>query len=163
MSFDVVMLATPEIDYYAEGTRANWQSYCDRQGYTFVCGRERIFEDMHVVWSKVGLIEQQMSVSDSEWIVLVDADTVVNRPDYKLEELIAKYPGRDVLISEDCSRRFGVPVPLSLLGPKSMGVYRAANTGFLAIRNNAFGRRFIDHWMELAKGEFVEIADEFPS
>ncbi|MGD1955461.1 MAG: hypothetical protein ACFBZ9_09555, partial [Sphingomonadales bacterium] len=53
--FDVIMLATPNIDYYANKTRENWSKYCIRHGYNFTCYRKHVIEDMHIVWSKVAI------------------------------------------------------------------------------------------------------------
>lgn len=156
------MLATPEIDYYAEKTRENWRKYCERHGYGFHCGRQRIFKDMHVVWSKVGLLQGQLEQSKADWVVLVDADTIVNRPDFTLPQLTMKYPGKCVLISEDCSRRFGIAFPLSLKGLLTMRTFRPANTGFVAVQNNAQGRAIVSSWVDLAHMEFASIADKFP-
>ena len=93
MSFDVAMLATSHIDHYALATRANWQAYCDRHGYRFVCWPEAVLEDMHLIWSKIELMRRHLRDTTADWLVVVDADTVVNDPDRTLEELVLAPPG----------------------------------------------------------------------
>jgi hypothetical protein len=162
ISFDVAMLATPHIDGYAGATRANWQAYCDRHGYQFTCWREAVLDDMHLIWSKIELMRRHMRDMTADWLVVVDADTVVNKPERTLEELVLTHPGKDFLISEDCSRRFGIPLPLGLRGVVSARTLRPPNCGFMMIRASDFGRRFLDEWLENGRGKLSHIADVFP-
>lgn len=151
LRFDVVMLATPNIDYYAAETRANWQSYCDRHGYRFICWREVLLTDLHVIWSKLEMLRQQMQQSDADWVLLVDADTLVNKPEMQLSDLLDKHPGKDIVISEDVSRRWGIPVPLSFTSVRLSKSLRPPNTGFMYIRNNDYGRMFLQRWIDFAR------------
>ena len=162
LSFDVAMLATPHIDHYAKATQANWQAYCDRHGYQFVCWRETVLDDMHLIWSKIEWMRRHMRQMTADWLVVVDADTVVNKPERELSELVRAHPGKDFLISEDCSRRFGVPMPLSLRGVLSARTLRPPNCGFMMIRASDFGIRFLDEWLENGRSKFKDIADVFP-
>ncbi len=161
-SFDVAMLATPHIDHYAKATQANWQAYCDRHGYQFVCWHETVLEDMHLIWSKIESMRRHMRDMTADWLVVVDADTVVNRPERELAELVRAHPGKDFIISEDCSRRFGIPLPLSLRGVVSARTLRPPNCGFMMIRNSDFGVRFLDEWLDNGRGKLAHIADVFP-
>lgn len=162
LSFDVAMLATPHIDHYAKATQANWGAYCDRHGYQFVCWQETVLADMHLIWSKIEWMRRHMREMSADWLVVVDADTVVNRPERGLAELVLAHPDKDFIISEDCSRRFGVPLPLSLRGVVSARTLRPPNCGFMMIRNSDFGTRFLDEWLENGRGRFAHIADVFP-
>ena len=162
ISFDVGMLATPEIDYYAAATKANWRAYCERYDHQFICWRETVLDDMHLIWSKIELMRLHMQEMESDWLVVVDADTVVNRPGLTLADLVRSNPGKDFLISEDCSRRFGIPLPLSLRGVVSTRSLRPPNCGFMMIRASQFGRNFLDQWLENGRGKFSHIADVFP-
>ncbi|MBW1875585.1 MAG: hypothetical protein JRI98_09420 [Deltaproteobacteria bacterium] len=142
MTFDVAMLATRQIDHYAAATQANWRAYCDRHGYEFTCWRDAVLDDMHLIWSKIELMRRHMREMTAEWLVVVDADTIVNKPERELADLVRAHPDKDFLISEDCSRRFGIPVPLSLRGVVSARTLRPGNCGFMMIRASDFGRRF---------------------
>lgn len=162
ISFDVAMLATPHIDHYAAATRANWQAYCDRHGYQFTCWREAVLDDMHLIWSKIELMRRHMRNMTADWLVVVDADTMVNKPERTLADLVLAHPDKDFLISEDCSRRFGIPMPLGLRGVVSARTLRPPNCGFMMIRASDFGRRFLDEWLENGRGKLSHIADVFP-
>jgi len=161
-SFDVAMLATPHIDYYAGATQANWQAYCDRHGYRFTCWREAVLEDMHLIWSKIEWMRRHMRDMTADWLVVVDADTCVNKPERTLAELVHAHPGKDFIISEDCSRRFGIPMPLSMLAIRSARTLRPPNCGFMMIRRSDFGIRFLDEWLANGRGKYADIADVFP-
>ena len=162
LSFDVAMLATPEIDYYAAGTQENWRAYCDHHGYSFTCWRSVVLDDMHLIWSKVEWMRRHLRDTTADWLVVVDADTVVNKPDRTLAALVHAHPGKDFLISEDCSRRWGIPMPLSLKGVVSARSLRPPNCGFMMVRNSDFGRRFLDEWLENGRGRYSRYADTFP-
>jgi hypothetical protein len=162
MTFDVAMLATRQIDHYAAATQANWRAYCDRHGYEFTCWRDAVLDDMHLIWSKIELMRRHMREMTAEWLVVVDADTIVNKPERELADLVRAHPDKDFLISEDCSRRFGIPVPLSLRGVVSARTLRPGNCGFMMIRASDFGRRFLDEWLENGRGKYSHIADVHP-
>jgi hypothetical protein len=160
---DVIMLATPKIDYYASQTSAGWRAYCSRHGYEFKVYREQVVADMHVVRSKVAVFRGHMRDSRADWVVLVDADTRVNRPELRLESLIYRYAQhKEFLISEDCSRRFGLPIPLSLKSLKMSGSWRAPNSGFMMVRNTPSNADVFDEWLTNGRGPFAAIADIFP-
>ncbi|MEM9287875.1 MAG: hypothetical protein AAGA36_06035 [Pseudomonadota bacterium] len=157
------MLATPNIDYYANKTRENWSKYCIRHGYNFTCYRKHVIEDMHIVWSKVAILEKHLRNTKSHWVIMVDADTTVQQQEQTLDALTQRYD-KDVqmLISEDCSRRFGLPIPLSLNGVIKSGQYRPPNVGFLAMRKTPFSIALMQEWLALARGTLADIADVFP-
>jgi hypothetical protein len=117
---------------------------------------------MHVIWSKIEHFRRHAAVSKADWIAMVDADTYVNRPELDLDWLIAHYPGKEFLISEDCSRRFGVPIPLSLRGVKLSKRWRAPNCGFILARNNPRIVGIFDEWLKDGRGQFAAYADIFP-
>lgn len=161
-SFDVTMLATPNIDYYAQATAANWADYCARHGYTFIRWQEKTLPQMHIVWSQIDLMIRHMKASKADWIVTTDADTIVNKMDQPLTELLDTYDHKTMIISEDCSRRFGLPVPLSLRSIKCSGAWRAPNTGFFMLRNDARALEMLEKWMDYATGDYAAWNDIHP-
>lgn len=160
--FDVAMLATSNIDYYASATEANWRAYCDRHGYRFIRWRETVIDDMHLIWSKIALMSRHMREMTADWLLVVDADTMVNKPERTLDDLALAHRSKDLLISEDCSRRFGVPLALSLRGVLASRSLRPPNCGFMMMRKSSFAQRFLDEWLENGRGKYKHIADVFP-
>lgn len=76
-----------------------WRNYCKKQGYTFIekvnCGSGR-----HPVWDKVYFTHQILPNYD--YVLYLDADTLLTNPDIKIEDFIALHPDKDLLISDDC-------------------------------------------------------------
>lgn len=162
VKFDVAMLATPNIDYYATKTRKSWEDYSERHGYNFICWRETVLDDMHLIWSKVELMRRHIEQTDADWLLVVDADTLVNRAEITLNEILAKYPNKDFIISEDCSRRFGIPFPFDTLSLRLTRSWRAPNCGFMMIRANDYGLDFMTRWLAHGRGDCAHVADIFP-
>ncbi|MEM7568189.1 MAG: hypothetical protein AAF337_00200 [Pseudomonadota bacterium] len=164
-SIVVVMLATKEIEAYAAHTSGNWQAYCQRHGYQFERVLKASLTDMHVYWSKVACLIEKLEQGQHDWVFVVDADTVVHRMEITLESLIERWaptPQTHVLISEDCSRRFGLPFPLSFKTMVFSRTLRGANSGFFGFRVSDLGREIAARWLELGRTTYAQFAYEAP-
>ncbi|MEO0410367.1 MAG: hypothetical protein AAF221_00825 [Pseudomonadota bacterium] len=164
-SFSVIMLATPEIDSYANHTSQNWAHYCERHGYSYERKQERMYDDMHIYWSKVGYMLQALQQCRSDWVFVVDADTLVQTQSYRLETLVKRYGDNNqvhCLISEDCSRRLGVPLPLSLKTMRFSKTFRGANSGFFGFRTTQMGLKIAEDWLALGRTTFTRFRVEAP-
>ena len=162
LAFDVVMLATPEVAHYARHTRASWSRYCQRHGYRFEPYGENLVPDMHINWSKIEMMRRHLRQSRADWVLLVDADTHVARGDVRLEELVTRHVGKELIFSADGVRRLGFYFPLNIRGAIACGRWRVPNAGFILVRNNSFSRDFFDRWLALARGDLAHLADRHP-
>ena len=160
--FEVVMLATPEIDHYAAATRRSWEQYCARHGYGFYLYDRQILPDLHVNWSRLEMVRERQRAGGADWVVMVDADTFVTDEDFALDRLVAPYARKDVLFAPDATRRFGLWLPLDLGGFLICRTRRPPNGGFILVRNNDFGRYFFDEWIALAQGSLRHLANRHP-
>ncbi|MGA8260048.1 MAG: hypothetical protein WB783_07535 [Arenicellales bacterium] len=160
--FEVVMLATPEIDHYAAATRLSWERYCARHGYDFFLYDRKILGDLHINWSRVEMVRERQRAAGAHWVVMVDADTFVVDESFDLERLVAPYAGKDILFAPDATRRFGLWLPLDLGGFVTCRTWRPPNGGFILVRNNDFGRQFFDEWLALARGPMRHLANRHP-
>lgn len=160
--FEVVMMATPEIDHYAAATRLSWERYCARHGYAFFLYDRKILPDLHINWSRLEMVRERQRAEDADWVVLVDADTFVVDEGFSFDRLVAPYSGKDVLFAPDATRRFGVWLPLDLGGFAICRTWRPPNGGFILVRNNDFGRYFFDEWIALARGSLRHLANRHP-
>lgn len=161
-SFDVVIMATPEIDHYAAATRLSWQRYCARHGYSLFLYQRKLLADLHINWSRLEMVRERQHADQADWVVLVDADTFVADEAFTFAQLVAPYSGKDVLFAPDATRRFGVWLPLDLPGFAICRTWRPPNGGFVLVRSNDFGRYFFDRWIELARGSMRHLADRHP-
>lgn len=160
--FEVVMMATSEINHYAVATRRSWERYCDRHGYGFFLYDHKILCDLHINWSRLEMVRQRQRAGLADWVVLVDADTFVADESFTFEHLVAPYTDKDLLFAPDATRRFGIWLPLDIRGFLLCRTRRPPNGGFILARNNEAGRAFFDRWIELARGPMNHLADRHP-
>jgi hypothetical protein len=162
--FDIMIMATPEIEIYTSRTLPNWELYASRHGYSLHVYDTKPLSEMHVNWSKIEHARRHLQASRADWMVVADADTWVNMPDRSLDEFVdvAERNGQDMVFSSDVSNWFGMLFPLNSLGVRECRRWICPNAGFFAVRNNAAGNRFLDNWMKLALGTCADIADTPP-
>ena len=104
----VVMMATPEIDWYSKASRANWAKYCHRHGYKYSVIDKIIIEDMHLNWSRIRMALDVLSDPSAEWVFVVDEsgefatkkEIRIGRQNPKYYEVIEGLePGEQVIVS----------------------------------------------------------------
>lgn len=159
-SIEIAMLSTPETESYAWLGIRSWQAYCDRHGYGFHITRERLVPDMHPVWSKIEMMRRQLRETDSDYVILVDADSVVYDFDTPLCDVV------------DFSKPLTFASDRSILGVawlfKRLALkiktrrFVLPNAGFVAVENSAYTQAFFDEWMSLACGKYENLADIHP-
>ncbi|WP_321395638.1 hypothetical protein [Emcibacter sp.] len=162
LKIDVLMLATPNIDYYANETKRNWRAYCERHGYNFIVCDKQLVPDMHINWSMIEMMRRRFGESDADWLVKVDADSIIIRPEFRFEDILERYPAKDIYFPADISTYLGLALPLNLRGALKYGTLFLPNAGFCIIRNNKPGEEFFTRWLELARGELSHLADRHP-
>lgn len=79
-----------------------WRDYCQKHGYVFIekiaCGSGR-----HPVWDKVYFTHKVLETNEYDYVLYLDADTLVTNPEIKVEDLIIEYSqNKDLMISDDC-------------------------------------------------------------
>lgn len=161
-SCDVIMLATPEIDHYAQHSSALWAAYCERKGYNYFRYSERLIPDMHVNWSKIEMVRQHLAKSSAEIVTLVDADTYVCNPDLSMNAIMERFSSKAMVFSPDTTRNGIIELPLNRQAATEYRTKRLPNAGFIAMHNTKFVRQFFDDWMDLARNELSHLADIHP-
>jgi hypothetical protein len=84
----VVSIATDEIRELRELTFPNKQAYCDRHGYFFAGFTRSLDPDRPASWSKLNALALLCKPCNTRWALWTDADTLIIRPDWKIEEVI---------------------------------------------------------------------------
>ena len=159
---EILMMATPNLDYYARMTTADWRRYCDQHGYGFHLYRERLIDDMHINWSCIEMVCQRLEQTDADWLISVDADTLVARKDVTIESLLGKHPGKDLVFASDILRPLGIAIPNHFPSAWKFRTRFLPNGGFVMVRNNAFSYDFHRQWIDLARGKLAHLADRHP-
>ena len=159
---DVIMLATPEIDDYAQHSCALWSAYCALKGYRFFRYTERMVPDMHVNWSKIEMVRRHLTKSRADVVTLVDADTYVCNPEMSLTNLLERASPKVMVFAPDTTRNGIVELPLNYRAALKHRTMRLPNAGFIIMENSAFARQFFDDWLDLARGSLNHLADTHP-
>ncbi len=157
-----IMLATPEIDEYAQHSCALWSAYCARKGYKFYRYSERLLPDMHVNWSKIEMARRHLAKSRADVITLVDADTYICNADLSLTKLLYRAAPKAMLFAPDTARYGQLELPLNLGAAMAHGTMRLPNAGFIVMENSSFVRQFFYDWLDLARHRLSHLADKHP-
>ena len=159
---EVIMLATADIQDYAQYSRIGWETYCAAHGYHFFHYPHKLLHDMHVNWSKIEMVRQHLKQTKSDVVALVDADTYVCDPELDLDEIAITYPEKELLFSRDCRNIGPFVLPLNYEAAFKYKTRILPNAGFVIIRNNEFARNFFDTWLHLARHDLKSLANTHP-
>lgn len=159
---EVIMLATSDIENYAQYSRAAWEKFCAVRGYGFFHYPDKLLSDMHINWSKIEMVRQHLATTKTDMVVLVDADTYVCDPGLHLGAIADSYPDKDLMFSRDCRNIGPFVFPLNHEAAFKYKTRKLPNAGFVMIRNTEFSRKFFDKWLDLARNELNALADTHP-
>ena len=145
--FDIYQLITPNIDEYAQYGLASVHGYAKKHRYSYSVQRSQLVEDMHVNWTKIEMIRQALLLSESEWIVLFDADLILMNSEIPLDFFIEK-----------------APLNIQILMPEDTHVFkwRKPNAGFIMLRRSPESKRLVDEWIRASREEGRHLADKHP-
>ncbi len=160
VQYEVIMLATPQIETYAWLAKANWRDYCLRHGYRFTVFDTHIVPDMHINWSRIEAMRHTLSHSDNDFVVLVDADTVVLRPELPLSHFCKN--NRDITFASDAPFPRAKPDFRAFFLKLRLARLKLPNGGFVLVRRNAFTVSFFTEWLDLGRGRLSHWADIHP-
>ena len=165
-SFDVLMLATHHIDIYTQYSIPIWEKYCEMHGYSFFNYQEKLLPDMAFTWSRIQMLLDHQEKSQSDYIVMVDADTFLfeNRMDLSLKELVSKYmkPSKKILFQKDGSDRLGIYFSHNMKLSMKMKRWVLPNAGFNIMENCEESKNFLSLWLSLGQGRLSHLAKIHP-
>lgn len=81
-------------------------SYCRQQGYALLITNNSFAQVDYITFPKLSFILETMTTGrgiHSDYIVWIDADLIILDLNFRIEELAAKYPRANILISADVS------------------------------------------------------------
>lgn len=124
----VCSLYTSKIESFATHTTINFQDYCDRNNYDFICSNASLDLDRPLQWSKIKILQQNLK--DYEWLMWIDADAAIMNKDIKIESIIDN--NYNIIIArEDCRDKIII------------------NTGVFLIKNTEWSKNFLTSWYNL--------------
>ena len=76
--------------------------YCNKHRYCFHCETRHLLPDLPAAWSKIPAA--QAALAKHDFVILIDADTVIMNSEVRLEERIAELlpEGKSVCLVRDC-------------------------------------------------------------
>lgn len=117
-------------DNVAALTWPNHAAYGERHGYTVLDQSHLVDTDRPPAWSKIRAVQSMLNEHECDWVMWLDADTVVMNSATELESILPSADtGIDLVVTTD--RRF------------------TANSGAWMIRNTAWSRRFLQDWWDM--------------
>lgn len=163
---DILMLSTEHIEEYTKYSIPIWEKYCDMHGYRFCHYGEKLIPDMAFTWSRIKMIQDHFKETDAEYVMMVDADTLLfkDQLDLKLETLIEKYMAGEkrILFQKDGSERLGLYFSHNFKLSFQLKRWTLPNAGFNIMKNCEEVHRFIDAWLELGQGKLRHLAEVHP-
>jgi hypothetical protein len=131
----LTQLFTPNYDHWAHKVLDNKRAYCERHGYRFHY-RRGIYQqaaERHPSWHRVPLILELFDEPGTDWVFWSDIDSLILRPDVRLESLMAGHLGRDLIVpNQGGGTHLGEAIDDCLC------------FGQFFIRNTEWSRRFLD-------------------
>ena len=130
----IVSVSTPDrVAMYQPATNSK-QCYALRHGYTFVMDTNDATTSLNPWWRKPTAIRKYLESGLYDWILFMDADTVITNHTVKLEWFLPAAPNANTSL---------------VLTDHNV----ALNNGVFFIRNGEWSLRFLDDWIEV--GEMV--------
>ncbi|MGD0464922.1 MAG: hypothetical protein ABSB74_20750 [Tepidisphaeraceae bacterium] len=99
MSFAVVSMATDEMRELRDISFPNKQAYCQRHGYKWIGETKTRDASRPPSWSKILILADLCMNRSVDWAFWTDADSVIVRPDWKLETLADE--SADLVVARD--------------------------------------------------------------
>lgn len=147
------MFATANLKVYTELSINAWKKYCKVHNYSFVHYEKPYYENLHLAWSKIRSVREHLLISKSNYVVLVDADTIPTSFQLSIDDIIEQFMVKDkeILFQKDGSNRLKYlyfPHNLSIAWEKKVWVM--PNAGFIIMKNNSNVLQFFEEWLERA-------------
>jgi len=118
-------LFTPEIKNYATETTLLKEDYCTQHGYDFAWATDKL-DDRPPQWSKILIMLDRIEIPRYDWVVWMDADSIIMNFDIKWHEVIKQHSAfeDEMLIESDDN---------------------GLNTGVFAVRASAYMYQVFTH------------------
>lgn len=151
------MVVTPEIrDYAASSIQLN-KSYCELHNYDFVVIDENLTPDLPINFCKIQAAINLMKDQRYDYIIHVDADAVIipDNHSYDVSNIIHRYFNTGLctafIAGEDCYDKSICSKPGRM------------NSGVFIVKNNHWGRKIMNKWLNSARGKCKSYTNQFPN
>ena len=139
----VVSSYTENIKDVADITVPNKRKYCDRHGYS-LCVNEGRLSLRHPGWDKIKLISGKMG-EEYDYFVWIDNDALITNEDLRFDFICLNHGDKNLVI---CSEGESVTSLDPSIDFNLLSNLRLLNTGVFVIKNNDWGRQFLNEVWE---------------
>ncbi|WP_421896966.1 hypothetical protein [Marinoscillum sp.] len=149
----IIQLATPNIDGYALYSAASARHYALTHGYHLQVQRSKTLTDLHINWTKIDILKTVLANAPQgpdSYVILLDADTVIMRPDRTINYFVSKYGKSNTAIY------------MAADTPFSFSRKKKPNAGFVIVKNDETGRKIIARWIDAAYSDGKKYNDIHP-
>ena len=100
LDITLTQLFTPNYDHWAFKVLENKRVYCERHGYQFHYHRGLYDHalDRHPSWHRIPMILELFEDAGTDWVFWSDIDSLIMRPDIRLERLIAENADKSLIV-----------------------------------------------------------------
>ena len=143
MKLKIIQYYTPNLTYAPISEKIN-RDYCQKHNidYFSETSADTIFNASNgraLQWYKILFVQEQLRNSDHDYIIYLDADAVIVKPEKDIRDIISEYPDSDLIIARD-------------FGPDLV------NTGVMIFKNTPWSIDFLERvWHagdHVARGKF---------
>lgn len=110
-------------------TWANKQKYAEKHDYFLYDGSGLINTSRPPAWTKVIAMQHMLEDERCDWVMWMDADTVIMNSDIRMESFFPMDPTKDMIVGSDNGWGW--------------------NSGVFVFRNTAWSKQFLDDWWNM--------------
>jgi mannan polymerase II complex MNN10 subunit len=100
-SWAVRVLGWRNFDGLLQSTWSNKEHYASKHGYRLFDESDRVDTSRPPSWSKIIATHRLLTHEDCEWVVWLDADTIIMNSEIAIEEFLPCSQGHDLLVTRD--------------------------------------------------------------
>lgn len=100
MKIAIIQTVTPEISEYTKYTVGINSQYCVERGYEYHIVQNELGKERHPSWNRLKAVERFLH-NRYDWIMVVDADAIVQNDTITIESIIEQAENAHILICDD--------------------------------------------------------------
>lgn len=150
---EIYMVSTSEVGDYATHSIDINRRYAEQWSYRFKVFNTNATPDLPINFGKIqNALDLMNQRGAPKYIVHIDADAVIIKPDYPITAIIDSYMGGySMLMAEDCYDKTTCSKPGKI------------NSGIFIVKNDMYGRAILARWLAGARGLCAQFVNQFPN
>lgn len=138
----IISSYTDNIKDVADITVSNKKKYCEKHGYALAINEGRL-SLRHPGWDKIKLISNKINIETYDYFIWIDNDAYITNENLRFDFICANYHNKNLIICSESESS-----NITYLDPNTdfniLSNLRLINTGVFIIKNNSWGKEFLD-------------------